>query len=422
MESHGLLGSIGASSACERITVHGLLTQARELYDCKDERLEEKARSCLRYGFRGGAEWMREVLTILRHGQIPQGQANFALLGIIKYTLSFFGLVITIPLLGYIVGLILGGVLFYLIESQMVFLFPCVLDGVAHPFRESRARTVQSGGTFKVMRTVFGLGVVMLLGGCFGYGFVRSWCLGCISILIWYEELRKNKSRLSVISKLEICASNPIQIRVEKISRLGRINPFRILFVSDLHLSGFLSLRVADQVVEVVNQVRPDQIVLGGDLLDSRRGEKHLSTMILQLAQICPVMAIAGNHDRSVGTNFVQSMVEKAGGTWHGDLARLVVRNANSSTGIVVNCVHDPAMFNSHVDCDADIVLAGHLHGGQFVLFQRGADLYPGNLFYRWNRLKTEIDGKIVLVSRGVNDTMPIRWNCPREVILCEVT
>ena len=72
----------------------------------------------------------------------------------------------------------------------MVFLFPLVLDGSTAPFADARRSTVQAGGTLAVMRVVLPLAAVMLLGGFAGQGFVRSWCLGCLAVCLWYEQIR----------------------------------------------------------------------------------------------------------------------------------------------------------------------------------------------------------------------------------------
>jgi hypothetical protein len=83
-------------------------------------------------------------------------------------------------------------IIFYLVEAQMVFLFPLALDGSAHPIRESLVWTRAAGGTIPVMLTVMQLAAVMLFGGFFGRGFVRSWCLGCLAVVLWYEALRRH--------------------------------------------------------------------------------------------------------------------------------------------------------------------------------------------------------------------------------------
>ena len=64
--------------------------------------------------------------------------------------------------------------------------FACDVDVRAR----ARTLTVQAGGTWAVMRVVLPIAACMLGGGFAGRGFVRSWCLGCLAILCWYERLR----------------------------------------------------------------------------------------------------------------------------------------------------------------------------------------------------------------------------------------
>ena len=72
----------------------------------------------------------------------------------------------------------------------MVFLFPLALDGYSSLFRESRRWTIKAGGTVRVMLIVMRLALVMLFGGFLGGGFLRSWALGCLSVVLWYEQVK----------------------------------------------------------------------------------------------------------------------------------------------------------------------------------------------------------------------------------------
>ena len=74
---------------------------------------------------------------------------------------------------------------FYAVEAQMVFLFPLALDGCATPLRGSLALTRRAGGTLKVMGTVLPIAWHMLSGAS-----LRSWCHGCLAIVLWYEAIR----------------------------------------------------------------------------------------------------------------------------------------------------------------------------------------------------------------------------------------
>jgi predicted MPP superfamily phosphohydrolase len=38
-----------------------------------------------------------------------------------------------------------------------------------------------------------------------------------------------------------------------------------------------------------------------------------------------------------------------------------------------------------------------------------------------WTGLRFELGGTTLLVSRGAADTLPARFRCPREVLLCEL-
>ncbi|HBE56424.1 MAG TPA: hypothetical protein DEG17_10470 [Cyanobacteria bacterium UBA11149] len=73
----------------------------------------------------------------------------------------------------------------------MVFLFPITLDRMANPFRTSQEWTKRAGGTIAAMQIVLVLAAVMLFGGFVGQGFIRCWCLGCLAVVLWYEELRQ---------------------------------------------------------------------------------------------------------------------------------------------------------------------------------------------------------------------------------------
>jgi predicted MPP superfamily phosphohydrolase len=85
-------------------------------------------------------------------------------------------------------------------------------------------------------------------------------------------------------------------------------------------------------------------------------------------------------------------------------------------------CTHHPGEFPAAVTAGYALVFAGHLHGGQCVLATRGGRLYPAAWIYRWHGLRFTEGTAVMLVSRGAGDTLPVRFNCPREVILCTIT
>jgi hypothetical protein len=170
-----------------------LLRRARNVFDDPGCPLASVAPGAWRGLFASGGRWMQLALSHLRGQQLPALASRLNNLGTTKYALaSGAALLVAVPavLLNAPVLLVLSVVAFYATEAQMVFLFPLVLDGAREPFIEARRWTIRAGGTLAVMSVVLPLAAVMLLGGFARQGFVRSWCLGCLAICIWYEDLR----------------------------------------------------------------------------------------------------------------------------------------------------------------------------------------------------------------------------------------
>ncbi len=196
----------------------------------------------------------------------------------------------------------------------------------------------------------------------------------------------------------------------------------RVLYISDLHFSAWAK-HILKQVLDVCQMINPDIILLGGDMLDSSTGFPLLSQFIQE--QTCPVYAIHGNHDELVGLGNVQDCVKSAGGHWLDSPIMIHQYLAISGTPEKTNarysilCTHDPAIFPDAVQAGYTLTLAGHLHGGQVVLAQYNNRFYPGAFVYQWNGDHFKSGDSTMIVSKGVHDTIPIRWNCQREVILC---
>lgn len=172
-----------------------LLQQATLLYDDPSTGLKILAeQQAWQTGFSSGAEWMRFAMSQLRGQDIPVTNLPYQQVGLLKYGLAslgasvYLGLFIRLEWWLLLPGFIL---VFYALEVQTVFLFPLAIDGADHLFAESRRWTAHAGGTCKAMQVVMPIASVMLLGGFFGQGFIRAWALGCLAIVIWYEQVRQ---------------------------------------------------------------------------------------------------------------------------------------------------------------------------------------------------------------------------------------
>ena len=207
------------------------------------------------------------------------------------------------------------------------------------------------------------------------------------------------------------------------------------MYVSDIHLRQGRSKLLIRQIVASAQQSEPHAILLGGDLVDRATELGELRDLIGSLCSMAPVLAIGGNHDSDVGMQRVRDTVVAAGGKWihsdvekifHGD--RIISISGPEVSGAAmpdgdfrILCGHNPRIWKTARHQGFDLVLAGHLHGCQFVAFEFRNRLYPGALFYPYCYLTHQHKSTTLVVSRGVSDLIPIRWRCPREVVVCDV-
>lgn len=229
---------------------------------------------------------------------------------------------------------------------------------------------------------------------------------------------------------LEVFCSKQIYIREENISDILGI---KLLYISDLHFGALCSHKVLAQVIKILKEHEYHVFVLGGDLIDWFPNWNYLTKFLESIPSEKPWGLVLGNHDSRRYLKRLKKLVAHYNGVWLEDTPIKLTADGRSicitghsklikdDLAFNVLCLHDPATIVQHPIQNVDLALAGHLHGSQIVIKQQGTLLYPGALFFRWNGLRFEMDRTVLLVSRGLNDTIPIRFNCPREVILCHL-
>jgi predicted MPP superfamily phosphohydrolase len=219
--------------------------------------------------------------------------------------------------------------------------------------------------------------------------------------------------------------------RVERVTMLE--DPCRLLYVSDIHLRRNRSPRLCSQILEAAYSSEVDALLLGGDLIDEGSELDALRDLVSCLCKVAPVLAVGGNHDQYVGLGLVRDAVVSGGGKWihsvteklrHG--SRVIAVSGPDVISppvgdVQVLCAHNPRVWRKARHAGYDLVLAGHLHGCQLVAFEYHDRLYPGAFFYPYCYLSHQYGSTRLVVSRGVSDLIPIRWRCPREVVLCHV-
>lgn len=95
----------------------------------------------------------------------------------------------------------------------------------------------------------------------------------------------------------------------------------------------------------------------------------------------------------------------------------------DAKNGYTILLSHRPELFETYVDCDVDLVLSGHAHGGQFRLPFIGGLIAPNQgLFPKYDAGLYTDNNTNMIVSRGLgNSIIPLRFNNRPEIVLVEL-
>ncbi|TVT42597.1 hypothetical protein FNT36_00420 [Hymenobacter setariae] len=80
----------------------------------------------------------------------------------------------------------LAGLAFYVVEVHFLFLFPLLLDRVAHPLRTSIWATYQVG-FMRALTWTLAIAAFMLAGLLNRRQPWRNWHIGCLALIHWYH-------------------------------------------------------------------------------------------------------------------------------------------------------------------------------------------------------------------------------------------
>ncbi|KGE17849.1 metallophosphoesterase [Paenibacillus wynnii] len=221
---------------------------------------------------------------------------------------------------------------------------------------------------------------------------------------------------------------------------------FRILFITDIHRRRLPSA----QLSRLKNRV--DAVFLGGDLTEKNSPLVRLAHNMKLLVSIAPVYAVHGNHDYRANTPIVDNIlrgngvrllinenvaIERPDATlWltgvdypknggkiaYAPLPPLPYSDTNQPCRIIL--VHDPMWLSQRSSVPADLVLAGHTHGGQIILPFIGRSKRIETFYhtyhsgrFRWPKGDGGNSFAQLLISRGFGTShLPLRWGSPAQM------
>lgn len=239
-------------------------------------------------------------------------------------------------------------------------------------------------------------------------------------------------------------------IRSDRIPK--EFNGYKILQISDFHTGSFYG--GVEALIEEVRKEDPDIIVLTGDMVDDNKINMiPLKKLVVQLVNIAPVYSVSGNHDvwygdfkeyqksiNNLGVNLMDNrkVILQRGNSsinlygigdpesWNYTTAsyylKKKIKELKPDMGYNILLFHRANMFDIIKGNGFQLVLSGHMHGGQMQIPFIGGLISP-HLDRRWFPKYT--DGKwtsqatTLIVSRGLGNNAPVpRVLNPPEVVV----
>jgi uncharacterized protein len=223
------------------------------------------------------------------------------------------------------------------------------------------------------------------------------------------------------------------------------LDGLRILQLSDIHLSAFLSESALARVIDAAVETKPHLAVITGDLISSH-GDP-LDACIRQLARVradAGVFGCMGNHERYAkvenytqqasarrGIRFLRSQTQvlrfgnatlnlagvdhqsKAGGHQYLVGAEHLVQPG--SLNVLLS--HNPDVFPVAAAQGYNLMLAGHTHGGQVTVEILDQSLNPARFFTPYVYGLYRLGGAAAYVTRGIGTIgIPARIGAPPEI------
>lgn len=226
----------------------------------------------------------------------------------------------------------------------------------------------------------------------------------------------------------------------------------KIAVASDLHVGcASVPLDRLDHVVAQLNSIDPDIILLPGDFVVSNENnfQRYVPPALIAhklsgLKARYGVYAVLGNHDWYLDGHGVWDALESRGirvleneavkivrpdhpgqDFWLAGLADDMTRtidlwaayNSVTDNQPVVMMCHDPGTFLD-IGTRPVVTFCGHTHGGQVRIPFLGAAYLPSRapLRYAYGHI-VENDRDLIVTSGVGTSSLPIRFNCPAEVV-----
>ena len=216
---------------------------------------------------------------------------------------------------------------------------------------------------------------------------------------------------------------------------------FRIVLLSDFHISEHTSLEFIEEVVSIASSFKADLVVLLGDfVLREVEAVFDLAPALAKINAKHGIFSILGNHDIWQGATTVVEAFERSGlkvlvnegltlshhserfflagvdDGWAGHPDLNAALTSRPSDVPVFLLAHEPDLADGFAaDGRVALQLSGHSHGGQVRFPGFGSPFCPP-LGRKYDQGLYRVKNTWLYTNRGIGVTVPIRLNCPPEI------
>jgi predicted MPP superfamily phosphohydrolase len=212
-----------------------------------------------------------------------------------------------------------------------------------------------------------------------------------------------------------------------------------ILHLTDLHFCGTPDRNFYRHVLDRCRAWEPDILAVTGDVVDSDWHHRWVIPLLGRLRWKVAAYAILGNHDRMRHVPRIRKRLARVGmdnlgngwrvlevrgeplvvagheGPWIGPPPNL----EGCPEGPFRLCLsHTPDNIRWARRHKMDLMLAGHVHGGQIRLPVFGSIFVPSRYSRKYDCGTFDEGPTLLHVSRGLAGQHPLRFNCRPEVTL----
>ena len=214
----------------------------------------------------------------------------------------------------------------------------------------------------------------------------------------------------------------------------------KIVFVSDFHIARRDKNRLK-RIVKLINKQNPDLVISGGDYIKGHDGKTTLpiETQVKELEKIkAPIISVLGNHDGWYDKYRVKSALENHGikvlsnsntkvdNLYISGVEDMQTGNPNIKTALEnttsprILVSHTPDVYYDVKD-SVDLILAGHVHGGQIKIPFIGPLIVPSKYGTKFACGKFKDTQNTMIVSKGLGTSiLSLRFNAIPEIVVIE--